>query len=367
MEKVKERIKELSGRKARAEREIRALQREIEDMRRKRVRVDSLREKLKEIEETGVKIEKMEKEILALADEISRFPTKDYEDLESKVESMRKEIEELKKIWTEYTEIRAQIEREGSIKDELKRREGEIEKLKGEISHLREEMERIKYSREEYERVQRLLVEVERKLQSLKTERGEKVKRVEEIEAEMEKKEKELVEAEKELEFYSKMRDFNQWMRSEFIPALDDIEKLRMLTINEEFRRLFENWFFELLGESDYDATIDEEFKPIVRYQKFDMPLGTLSGGERTSVALAYRLALNTMVKRILGLDTNLLILDEPTDGFSKDQLYKLKDIFEKMDTDQIIIVTHEEELRSLADRVFRVEKIDGVSRIRIV
>ncbi|MCE7699569.1 MAG: SMC family ATPase, partial [Methanobacterium paludis] len=90
-----------------------------------------------------------------------------------------------------------------------------------------------------------------------------------------------------------------------------------------------------------------------------------LSGGEKTSVALAYRLALNIIVQaESTGMESNLLILDEPTDGFSKEQLYKVRDILNELNCPQIILVSHERELESFADNIFRVEKVDGISKV---
>ena len=93
-----------------------------------------------------------------------------------------------------------------------------------------------------------------------------------------------------------------------------------------------------------------------------------LSGGEKTSVALAYRLALNMIVRKVAtSMESNLLILDEPTDGFSKEQLLKVQDILTELECPQVIIVSHERELESFADQIFRVSKEDGISTIAVV
>jgi exonuclease SbcC len=90
-----------------------------------------------------------------------------------------------------------------------------------------------------------------------------------------------------------------------------------------------------------------------------------LSGGEKTSVALAYRLSLNYLVQKVsAGIKSNLLILDEPTDGFSKEQLYKVRDILHELRCPQVILVSHEKELESFADHIYQVVKINGVSEI---
>jgi exonuclease SbcC len=66
-------------------------------------------------------------------------------------------------------------------------------------------------------------------------------------------------------------------------------------------------------------------------------------------------------------MKSNLLILDEPTDGFSKEQLFKIREILNEIKCPQVIIVSHEKELESFADQVFRVEKKGGVSEIKII
>ena len=65
-------------------------------------------------------------------------------------------------------------------------------------------------------------------------------------------------------------------------------------------------------------------------------------------------------------MKSNLLILDEPTDGFSREQLYKVREILKELNCPQVIIVSHERELGSFADNVFRVEKVDGNSRVTV-
>lgn len=84
-------------------------------------------------------------------------------------------------------------------------------------------------------------------------------------------------------------------------------------------------------------------------------------------IALAYRLALNSLVQKVsTGMKSNLLILDEPTDGFSKEQLFKVRDILNELRCPQVILVSHERELESFTDHIYRVVKYNGVSEITI-
>ena len=63
-------------------------------------------------------------------------------------------------------------------------------------------------------------------------------------------------------------------------------------------------------------------------------------------------------------MKSNILILDEPTDGFSKEQLSRVKDILDELEAPQVIIVSHERELESFADQIFTVTKTQGTSTI---
>ncbi|MGA9844783.1 MAG: hypothetical protein WBQ25_20975 [Nitrososphaeraceae archaeon] len=70
--------------------------------------------------------------------------------------------------------------------------------------------------------------------------------------------------------------------------------------------------------------------------------MGSLSGGEKTSTALAYRLALNTMIKKAADVENNLIIPDEPNDGIGKEQLIRLRRVLDELEFAQIITVSHE-------------------------
>ena len=120
------------------------------------------------------------------------------------------------------------------------------------------------------------------------------------------------------------------------------------------------------MEDPDLQVRVDEEFSPVIEREGYEQDFPALSGGEKTSVALAYRLALNTLVQEVAaGGGSNVLILDEPTDGFSKEQLSKVRDVLSELKCPQVILVSHERELEAFADRVYRVERSNGVSTVK--
>ncbi|MGZ4857074.1 MAG: AAA family ATPase [Methanobacteriaceae archaeon] len=163
----------------------------------------------------------------------------------------------------------------------------------------------------------------------------------------------------------NRLKDYHIWLNDYLIPTLSSIEKQVMRNIHQDFNINFQKWFGLLMDDPSKTGKINEEFTPIVEQDGFEQDINYLSGGEKTSVALAYRLALNNIVQKVsTGMKSNILILDEPTDGFSKEQLFKVRDILNELDCPQIIIVSHERELESFADKIFRIEKVEGASEV---
>ncbi len=113
------------------------------------------------------------------------------------------------------------------------------------------------------------------------------------------------------------------------------------------------------------ESRIDEDFTPSIEQDGYEQDYNYMSGGERTSIALAYRLSLNTIVQKVsAGIKSNLLILDEPTDGFSKEQLFKIREITDELKCPQVIMVSHKKELESFADQVLRVSARQPVAKL---
>ena len=59
-----------------------------------------------------------------------------------------------------------------------------------------------------------------------------------------------------------------------------------------------------------------------------------------------------------------MIILDEPTDGFSSEQLDKMREVIEQLGMKQIIIVSHEGKIESFVQHVIRISKEGHVSSV---
>lgn len=131
-----------------------------------------------------------------------------------------------------------------------------------------------------------------------------------------------------------------------------------MIKLRLEFSQLFNKWFHILAGEN-FEVQLDETFTPLILQGEIEMEYSFLSGGERTALALAYRLALNQTVNSILSQikTRDIVILDEPTEGFSETQIEKMRDVFEELSVEQLIIVSHEQKIESFIGNIMRIKK----------
>ena len=175
-----------------------------------------------------------------------------------------------------------------------------------------------------------------------------------------------LARASKSMELHKRYDAYSRWFDLYFAPSVDRIERQVLLSLQAGFDEAYQKWFDTLIDDETKTSRIDDTFMPVVDQGSYEIDAAHLSGGERTSVSLAYRLALNTLLRReTKSLRSNLIILDEPTDGFSKSQLDKVHAILRALDYEQIIVVSHDRELETHADHVFHVSKEGGVSAVR--
>jgi len=160
------------------------------------------------------------------------------------------------------------------------------------------------------------------------------------------------------------LTELENWLSRKFAPLISFIEKNVMIKLKAEFSRLFAEWFGMLVTDS-FNVGVTDDFTPIIEYQDYEIDYAYLSGGERTAIALAYRLALNQIINSLLSKikTKDLIILDEPTDGFSEQQLDKMRDVLQQLDVNQMLIVSHEQKIEGFVENVIRFKKVDGISR----
>jgi len=163
----------------------------------------------------------------------------------------------------------------------------------------------------------------------------------------------------KETEKKVRLQQLYSWLEEHFLPLTSTIEKHVMVNIHRHFSLSFQEWFSILIDDENVSSRLDDSFAPIILQNGYEIPFSDLSGGEKTSAALAYRLSLNKVINDIIHtINTkDLLILDEPTDGFSSEQLDKVREVLEKLQLQQILIVSHESKIESFVENIIKIQK----------
>lgn len=94
-------------------------------------------------------------------------------------------------------------------------------------------------------------------------------------------------------------------------------------------------------------------------------PYETFSGGERTRLNLALRIALARLLAHRRGADSRLLAIDEP-DGLDADGFARLAEVLraESATFDRILVISHHPDLAGAFDSTLEVVKVDGRSKV---
>ncbi len=372
--KLNSEIKVLNEVKKKGEEQIEDDNTLIEQIRNELSNYKSIIDKFDELDGVNSRINRVEGNISNIDDMLSLNIQEDNDF--GNFDQYIQHLEDLQEKLNKYFEAQKSLE---SIRYQYNKNIEKIERKKSEIETLTDKIKQLDVNLTKSKEIIKQLPEIDRKLvevQSLHDSTDEEyrgvndkvvetqtlVKRLTEDVHQLDKEIKEKETLHNRLEV---LKNYHSWFTDYLIPTLSVIEKHVMQNIHLDFDENFKNWFNLLIDDPSKTGKIDEEFTPIIEQDGFQQEINYLSGGEKTSVALAYRLALNNIVQKVsTGMKSNLLIMDEPTDGFSKEQLFKIRDILNELNYPQIIIVSHERELESFADNIFQIEKIDGVSEV---
>ncbi|HMD78949.1 MAG TPA: SMC family ATPase [Nitrososphaerales archaeon] len=307
-------------------------------------------------EHVEVEIKKLHKEIEAISAEASATTTM----LEEAVE-----YDELEKDYVRAAKERARTHREieslsrkiDAAEDRLKTQRAELSKAEAKGGDLDSLLKQIEAVESELRTTRTSERSARDKLRTAQAEMADAAAAIERLSAELAKKEKDAAEA-------HKLANHEDWLAGFFRPTVEQIERQALTEAAARFNEHFQRFFTTLVDDPDMVVRVREDFSPVFEREGYDQDYEALSGGERTSMALAYRFALNAVIRDSMSSQPELVVLDEPTDGFSKEQVYKMRSLLEELDSRQVIMVSHEKELESMADHIFRVEKVNGASRV---
>jgi|TARA_Y100000294_G_scaffold170127_1_gene182064 exonuclease SbcC len=294
-------------------------------------------------------------------------------DVRNRLNSMEKETEALRKSESKIELIKLKMQ---NMKDKKKEKEilekGQIElkerigKINAKKIAINKKINEIKDVEEDYKIVKTqfdMALEKEKKFDISKTGLEKEIESLDRVIKNLNEEVNKKSKAKEKLNYLAQLQN---WLENYFINLMNTMEKHVMLQVYREFNELFKTWFNVLIEDEAISVRLDDEFTPLIEQDGYETNVESLSGGEKTSVALSYRLALNKVINDIVsGIRTkDLLMLDEPTDGFSSEQLDKVRDVLDQLNMSQVVIVSHESKIESFVDSVIRIGKEEHASLI---
>lgn len=296
--------------------------------------------------------------------------------IEEKSRKAKEAAKESDSLASELSEARLANERmkaHNERKERLLAAEKELEAIKREIGRINTakigltgEIKKLREKTAGFEKQKARLEEAVELMHSLDKEAGILEKEIEGQERVRKMLEKSIKDMEAQLKRLETMKIVNSWVSGVFPEIVTRMEASVMRALHGEFNSMFRHWFDMLMEDDLLNIRLDEKFAPVIEQNGYEVGIESLSGGEKTSCALAYRLALNRVINDMI--DTiktkDIIILDEPTDGFSTEQLDRMRDLLEMIGIRQVIIVSHESKIESFVDNIIRIVKDSHISRV---
>lgn len=352
------------------ETKITDLEKEFSDLKLKEAKLSDLQEKRRNLEDIKQSNEDLQKEITQLVEKeksirssLIHFPDLDKTKIEIGISELNKRLNEL-------TLTKFKKESISEKKFSLENIERSNKTLRSDMDLLTRQIDLLKSSVFELNKYKNISNEIETKLEFSRREERLCEIRIAELKKEIEFFQKATFELKEQIEKTEKIKqkviylsNLESWLSQKFIKVISNIERNVMVTLKNEFSNLFSKWFGMLVSES-FNVRLNDDFTPVIEQQDYEIDYSYLSGGERTAIALAYRLALNQVINSMLSKikTKDLVILDEPTDGFSDAQLDKMREVLDELNVKQLVIVSHEQKIEGFVENVMKFKKENGNS-----
>ena len=357
-------LKELEEKKNKLENELSKIKSEVEGLHNDEIDIKSLEVKMDNVSQLMDRKQQLQKDIDELLIKKEKVDAIDINKLMEIISKSRKIMNNIgvKKHIIESLESKKKDRTE--LQEQLKIQISDLEKLQKDLENKNSELVKFASVEIDFKTKNKEKDEITTKLKDLEINKSLSEKDIETLNIEIKKAQEDILLNTKLNEKINFMKDLNHWITDYFIDLTGTIEKNIMYTIHKEFNELFKDWFSIIVQDQELDVQIDEDFAPAIRQNNYDTTIDNLSGGEKTAVALAYRLALNKVINDFINniKTKDIIILDEPTDGFSSEQLDRMRDVLDVLKVKQLIIVSHEAKMESYAEHIIRIHKNNHVS-----
>jgi len=291
---------------------------------------------------------------------------KEFENLKSRSDEINKKMAVLKVGHDEYLKNIKIAQSVDKVQDELKEIELHGKSLRSEHEKisLKEEKLQKSYSGEAIDSVEKTILNLDDELQNAISRRAKLEERTKNMKLEVANLKEKKIEAENEKK---KLETLNSKIR--FAKELRNL----LDTMGPEMAQRYRNFISfkatqhcrdltkkpdEIKWNEDYEVHLVSP----TENRNSDRRFSLLSGGEQMVVALSIRAALTETFSK-----SKFAIFDEPTVNLDEERRRSLSEYLPKLfeNMDQVIVVTHDDTFREMAENVIVVEKVNGVSVVK--
>ena len=359
---------------AEIEERIKVLEVERDELELDSQRISSVLERLGKLDperfqESLSKVKSLESELSKLKSELSEIRGESLDELEKRFEERLSRLKEVERKIIELEKEKGLIEKLGSseaIRRKVDRLTSEISELENKKKWMEERISKLEYDPEAYRRLREEENGIMREVSDLKAEASALSQKIEDLRSEKKRILDELAEVEKAertlkaLESYVKsLKNIRECFGKNGVQR--HARALAKKSIEYYSKRFLQ--FFSLIYS---DLKLDEDYN-VYLYGPFgEQSIDSLSGGEKTAVALCLRLGI---AAALIGDQIGCILMDEPTthlDPERRRELIRLLMNFrgERGLIPQAIIVTHDPEVEQAADQVYHVTLKEGYSHV---
>jgi DNA repair exonuclease SbcCD ATPase subunit len=392
---LKEDLLELGSKKVEVDQILQKVNKKLTDSEQK---IGEIKQKSTVLERENTKIEEQIKKVVLEKKEVEV-------NIQSEVKELRKfeKVEDkcpycLQKVDEKYLELQLT-----SIENRIEVLEKEEANLKFNLSEKRKELEVLS---KDWKEVEVSLRQITDEVRDLNYEKRTKERDLKEIINKETLTKKEILIKEKEQNPYLKLEEENTTKINHLFKQVEGVERelsknqqqfeihkywikgfkeVRLFIVEEALQELelHMNNYLNKLGLQEWEIilSVDKETKKGTIRKGFSVyikspfntelvPFECWSGGESQRIRLAGTLGLSSMIKSRKGIDTNIFIIDEPTQWLSNEGVEDLLDVLQDYSLDENIqtyLIDHRD-LRSAKDfnKIIKVVKSEEGSRIVI-
>ncbi|MCX7994020.1 MAG: SMC family ATPase [Fimbriimonadales bacterium] len=326
--------------------ELRELQPEIEQARQLQGELRRLRTVEREIQQTAQRITDLQRQIDSLP---AGYDAERHH-------ALRQQVELLRPLYEEVLQLTPIIRRRDELLRQIDEAKAELNANTAQLQQIEQQLEQLGYSEEAYlhaahayQELEQHVNALERSLAARRAEYASQATLRDHLKTQLEQiaqLQQQLRQKEQALMMHQTLRKAFQDFRTELNTRLRPM----LASIATEFLSTLTNGrYTELDIDEEYRFTvIDEGHRKAV-----------ISGGEEDIVNLSLRLALARLITERAGQPLSLLILDEVFASLDSERRQNVMELLNNLRTwfDQILVISHFEEINEAADRCLRVQR----------